>query len=1656
MSEGVEAGALREAGGVRESGLVAQADRWCEEGAYLDALGLIPALEADGGVAAMVAVSSIQWHLGARREADARTMRIWRRNRGSGRAQVEFVRTVLSLRGPYRAWKLFESLAEPTGDAPQVLGEWHSLKAYTLGALRDFEASRRLYQDALAADPGSAWTRVERSWVLQMEDRYEEAVEHAEAALALKPGYASATRVLAQLYSLTGRSGEAIALLAAAVGVTQSADLAILLFELQFERGLLEGARAALALCRERLPLADPELKQWMAARGCDLALRMGEVAAAVPLAREAGSEFYERLAQRLEGFSGAVPRRVELPVGFVRQHFNTCAPATLTAISRFWGMPAEHLEVAEAICYDGTPNHSERRWAEEQGFVVREFTVDWASARTLLDAGVPFTLTSVGTASAHLQAVVGYDELRGTLLIRDPFQPVHQEFEAQSFFRSHLAYGPRGMLLMPDAEAARISGVVLPEAAVWDGFHLVMGALSRNDREAAQAAAQAMEVNWPGHRLALGARRSLTAYDGNDAAVLAHTEQLLALFPDDANLKLAKAQVLASTAGRAECEAWWETVGEAAAADPAVAVAQARFLSADARRYRKVFNLLEGALNMQPSHALGWFTLAGLQWERGLREESLQYYRFAACLDTANEAFAETYFRAGYLLGRQEVALAFLRARVASLGSRSGAPAMTLHTQLDLLDRTAEAFEALETSLAARPADGALLLFAAEAYLRFNRTTEGERVLAQAGPFAKRSSWLRIHSILARDAGDVERALNLAREACEQEPLNVALNRLVVILLAQLRGNAEALRWLREVAGRHEHHFELQRLLLGWLGDDQDEVAIALVERLVELNPYDPWTHRELAVRRARAGDLARADASAREALRIAPDQADSHGTLAFVLLRAGRTAEARRRLKDALGCSVDNEYAQTTLLEIATTPESRHEALEWIRGELVRQNSLGDALLNFHASARLLMDADELLAMLIDTHCQRKDLWQVWVALGSQLTRMQRHEDAIALLTKAAELFPFLPRVHVELANSLRVHGRREESREVLVRALKVNPAYHAAVRMYADSVIDERSDLERALAVLEPAIRRMPENADLRALTGWTRWLMGQAEQAATDLQAALALDTGLGWAWDALGELARSTGRTELVLQTARELVRQRPGDSQAWLRLAELEGDTDHALEAIARGLGREPRHQGLHEMKLQLLLRARRFDELAAALDSSPWGPALPTALSVFRARAEHAQGRRDNAIAALRDLLARDESNFALWRELADWHDEGNQVAGYKEATQQMLRLAPNAAVSHAYAGHALLRASDEAGAEAALRRALELDPTYLFAGFNLFDLEFKAGETGKAQSTFDVLERQGPSAPLALRRMRLAAWRGDRDAAVAAAVSIAADSAAHPQLLEAAFNEVAYAGWTPWLVDGIEVQIAQGYCARHAVLLWIKHQGDGLLPGSFWRDMRRVLAKDQAHSLKRGYLQWAGEQVKAPGLNRFIRDHRLALLTDAECWALVGYVYVQHKRYEDCATWMANWRDRTGCPAWALDNLIVALRTLGRHREAHEATLRSAVLEPLNSEARVWLAVDGFLQDRPDELARQLGKVELSDTRLYFRHILSALRAWQEAAQANDSRLALPGLAALHGMREPVLRRLLRDIRSRLLARHTPAWLKPYRWLQLSLGWS
>lgn len=1634
--------------------LIEQAERLSKQGRYLDAHELVPALRDAGQIRGTLQAARILWHLGARRQADSQVLSLWRMNRQDALARLDMVRTVANRHGPYRAWALMRAHQAIEHTDSEVVAEWHSLQAAVLGSLRDFERAEHAHKRAMALRPDLPWLHVEWAYVCSQQDRYDDAIHHAEHALDLLPGYRSALQALTHLYSLVGREQEALSLLTQAVATAQSATLGVGLFELQNEMGLFEASQQTLDYCERCTPLADDELRQWIAARRTDVNMRLGRLTEASAQAKLAGGPYYEALAERLAQ-PESQPARIELNVGFVRQHFMTCAPATLAAITSYWGLTADHLSIAEEICYDGTPNHSERRWAEQQGLVTHEFTVTWDAARALIDAGVPFTLTTVATGSAHLQAVIGYDLLRQTLLIRDPFKRTYGEFVAQPLFDVHRSSGPRGMVLIPRHEAHRLHGIDLPEQNRWDGYHAVMYALSKHDREAAVQACQRLNELDPDHRLSISASRAIAFYDRNDAEGLVQIERLLALSPDDANLILQKASTLRVLASRAECEEWWESAYQSAGFDPVVAVAYAQFLSDDVRQQRKVFGLIERVLSHNSVDASAWFSMGRLEWLRGRRDLGVDLHRIAACLQDTNEYYAETFVRACRVLRRESEGFAFLDRRVDLLGAKSSGPVTTLFAQLEAVERTDEGFALLDSVLTKRPHDPDLLLFAAEVHLRYGRRDVARDLLDRAEPLAKRSSWLRLQAVLCRDTERPDDAVRYALQACGQEPLNLEMRRLLASLRAQVEGRRAAADELGRVVAAYPHHAELHRLWLEWLPDNATDEAIAILRRLLALNPHDAWASRELAIKLALSRQFDEAESAARAALAMAPRVSASHSTLGFVRRRQGKLVEARQHFRDALRCSVDNDYAVSALLEIETTLTAKREALDFVRDELVKQTTMGDGLLTFHEMARQVMDADTLLAFVRYALAERPDLWHCWVVTAAQLTHMGQHDAALALLDEAIDRFPLLPRVYVEKAHTLLMLGQRDLAREQLTLALRINPFWSTPVRMYVDTVLDEGHALERALPVLQRALYRTPDDADLRGLLGWLQWRLGSPEQALQELRRAVLVGPALRWIWDAFKRVGQEAAQPDAALAAARDLTEKRPGEAVGWLRLAELDPNPISALQAVHRGLDLEPRHQPLFEKRLQLLLVLNRHDEIEAALQAAPWGQQLPPLVAAFRARSAYACGHALEAIRNLRAVLDTDTSQFELWRQLADWCDCAQRIDDYLAAAEQMVRLAPNAAMSYGYRGHAYSLSGLAAEAKSDLQRALELDPSYGFAGLLLTDQTIRTGDLTEARRVLDVVERSGVGPLTLLRRFRIALKEQSISEALDRASALLACPGVQNDLCDAMLDEARQAGLNRELMQRVPQLIATGRCARPAVSVWLRDMNPGWLPGAFYRKVSKLVREaDPGHVLQQAFLLWLAKQKAGPMLNRFIRQTRPSLRADPESWSLVGYALLELSRYQDAAAWMADWRERADAPDWALNNLAVALRELGRDTEAGAVTQRSLDLNPQNGDAWVWKAVDAACSHDLQEAERCLGHVDESILRPYFARLAEALRVYLRAVSANESALALATFARLRTARQPVLNRFLRLLTAHLLDKHTPRSKRLWRRIQFATG--
>jgi tetratricopeptide (TPR) repeat protein len=1628
-----------------------------QTGRYLDLQPLLPALQSDGSVEAMTLAARAMGHLGARRDSCAQALKLWRAHRSHGEAMTEMLRTVAHRRNAYRAWKLMHTLRFPATASDAMAADWYSLCAHILGSVRDFEQAESFFAKALERAPQDPWIQVEWAYVCEQRDRYDDAVAHAEKSLQLLPGYRAGVQALSHFYSLVGREDEALAMLVRASEEMQSTSICTQLLDLQIEHNAYEQAQNTLAMAERFSPLAEKSLTAWFAARRADIALALGRHDDARASALEVGGTYYERLAARLA--AGATPaRRVELPVGFVRQHHQTCAPATLATLSRYWGREdAEHLEIAEQICYDGTPNHSERRWAEEQGFAALEFTVDWDTATALLDAGVPFTLTTVYTASAHLQAVIGYDALRRTLLIRDPSKRTFNEFEADALFEAHRSTGPRGMLLLPRERVDRIAGIALPDAALWDGYHQVMHALSRHQRHDAEKALQQMQAQQAAHRLTLQAQRAMMAYDGDRQGEFTLTEELLLQFPDDMNLKLAKAYLLCIVGSRAQQETWWQQFATAPHADPVAVARYADFLAEDGREHATAQRLYARALTLNPVHAASWSGLASLTWQHGERKMAQQLFHVAACLGETQEHFAEGYFRACRFLGETDDGIAFLQQRVDVLGTRSAAPVITLFDQLDGVDRTTEAFALLSEALQRRPDDADLLLFAAESQMRYGRHAEALALLGRAEPSANRVRWLRHKARWLRENGEPVQALALAREACALEPLDVGLHSLVASLLSQCEGRALALAHLRHAAQAHPHHQELQRVFVGWLGIDEHDEAIQVLSHMLAVNPKHAWAQRELAYKLTQQQRFDEAWACAETALTLAPHQTTTHSTLADVCLRQGRLEEAREHLRRAIVLSVDNDYAIQALVNLETSLDGRRSALAFVQGELLRQVTLGDGLLTFQETAQHVLEPAELRTMLEDMLSARGDLWQAWTALSVQMIREGAFREANELLDRAIDRFPLLPRFHLEKARAQALLDDREAARASLDLALQISPAWQRAVRLYVDTVMDEGHGFERALSVLDKALHRLPEDAELHALRGWVHRRMANNGAALAELREALQLDPSMRWAWSLFDEISREGGDPQAARQLSEHLTEKHPGNVSAWLRRADHAADTEQALAAADRALALEPRNEAAFAARLHILYQAARHDQLQAMLEGAPWPEGLPAGIAIYKARLARAQGRHDDATDMVRALLERDGNNHALWQELADWSDEKDMHDSYVNAAENMVRLAPNHAVSHGYLGHAHQKAQRLDDAVRHFTRAVALDPAYAFAGVRLADLQLDARQWEAARATLHTLRLHHPTPSVALRELRLAAGQEDEASAALKLAEVVRMRTVVDALAEEALKHIEAAGWEAMALRVIQQTIAKGPCARPAVGYWIDRQGKGWrLPGAFYRDIRRGLAQDPSHSLKSDFLALLGRMKEGQLMRRFVAEYKNVLRADLECWGMVGYVYLSLDQPLKVVHWMSDWRSRPDAPAWALDNLALAYRRVGRDNEAREVTDQSLKEDPSNPDARTWVAMDATLAGQFDDAASLLSGIDTSSVRDYYRHLLTTLQAYLDAVQAGDSRVALGRFAMLRGEAKDhaVLKRLRRTLSARLLASHTPTWLRPWRWLQFVSG--
>lgn len=1571
-----------------------------DQGFYLQAYDLcqsVDLLSTRPDTATQLLAGRLTGYLGAPRQRAALLLRAWRQNPSDPDALYYYISTRLWRQGPLAAYRLLQQFQQHFDlFTPNQQAHWLGLKAQVVLEFRDFDRTDAYLQAAETLAPEDPWITLLRSRLLEQEDQYSEALSMTQQALAQRPWYRPAVLATAHLYTLLNQDDQALHLLQQATTQLESGDIWAQLASLQLELGQYAQAQFSYQQYEQACPLLDKAGQARLWSAQADIAYQMEDFNQAHQLAQKLTEyPYYQSLAKRLLELPEG--KRVILPVGFVRQHHMTCAPATLTTLCAYWGTTVDHHQIADSICYNGTSSYSERDWASQQGWTACEFTVTWDSMIQLIDAGIPFTLSTVEATSAHLQAVIGYDSRLQTLIIRDPYQRGIVEPWAEEFLERYRASGPRGMVLLPTEKAGLLETLELPDSRLYDQLHELQAALIQHDRSTAGDWSQRMNGVAPHHRLALQAQFELAYYDADQASALAVIEQMLEQFPAAPHLMLQKLQYLQELASRQDCLDWLAHVIEQEQFHPIFWTRLAKLLSDDARADQSAIDLLQRSIRTIPTEAYNYFLLANLYWSQRQFDLALDLYRFAACLEDKEQTYAHKYFLAARSCRQTSVALQLLQQRWHRDHKQSARPVYALATAYDHLDRPSEAMEVLEQTQAWHPDDGDLLLYRAQHLGEHGQFTQAHALLREAKAKTAHSHWLSTAAKLAQFEYQPNKALELWQQLVTADPLDIEANRAVSQLLAEQEGTTAACQFLQAACSTFPDHAGLHHLWYEQVQEDDPVIAEQVLRRLVEINPKDAWSWRQIAWQLGRQQQLDVAFDTCATAQHLDPHNTAYFTIYGYLCVLKRDLPTAKTAFKAAIQQSVDSSRAMSELMDICQSTEEQKDVLDFIFHEFQKQVITGDGLFTFYQYARTVLTPEDFDQRLQEVHAARPDLWQVWTVRSRQLLSSDRTTEALAVAIEASERFPLLPRVWVDLAIVHRTREDHEAEEQALQTALRINPGWDSAIQQLAD-LYDRTDALDKSKALLETALMHSPLDAYHHGYLADVLWKLNDQETALPHLQKALRLNPSYDWGWNRLQEWAQALEHPHLPADLARELTVTRSGEAQSWLLLAEhlaVEDNLDERLAALDHAIELNPHCWDAYDLKARLLAAAERYEDAIATCTPTQLDTDLPVSLAARVAWIKYQQGNIDQAIEDMQAVVAKDSDYYAGWYNLTDWYRQHNNLEAYLTAAQQLVRLAPKDSISWGYQGDAKQKTGDRLGAKSDFRKAFELDPEYTFAGSSLFDLELEGLETEAAAHTLARLKEHCNDEFVLARTVQLAAKQNDLKTATQTLEQLCIYPCEYDWALRTAVDALVEANWINQaqtiLFDAFPQPDVNPKVGEYWVYCCLKlNQWQFCL-----KHLKKFHPQNPLH--KQTFIRCArmlADPNTSSHLTALRQACRKALKADTDTWGIMGYALSTSQEYQQSRKWLSDWQQRNDVKPWMLLNLVSSLWALQKIPKAltvsqYALTLPEDKSTPIHC---LWLAFAASQAGHASQSRDYLQKIELQhlETQYQFLYYL------------------------------------------------------------------
>ncbi len=189
----------------------------------------------------------------------------------------------------------------------------------------------------------------------------------------------------------------------------------------------------------------------------------------------------------------------------------------------------------------------------------------------------------------------------------------------------------------------------------------------------------------------------------------------------------------------------------------------------------------------------------------------------------------------------------------------------------------------------------------------------------------------------------------------------------------------------------------------------------------------------------------------------------------------------------------------------------------------------------------------------------------------LAEDARRFARTGNLMAAETKfteAAKLTPHVFTLLQEWANVLRENKKHDEAKDVLIRAVSMAPDSTGVRLALADTYVQLRQN-DDALAMAEWVLEDQPYAEDAHRIAAEISVMRGQHEKAMRHWQKLVGLDSNNHTAENNLGVSLMELNRIDEALKAFNNVIRDEPGNSQAYYYMAQAYIQGERWNEAVA-------------------------------------------------------------------------------------------------------------------------------------------------------------------------------------------------------------------------------------------------------------------------------------------------------------------------------------------------------------------------------------------------------------------------------------------------------------------------------------------------------